>query len=410
MAARRILIGLFTWYAAGAVAPQATRVHSELVTPLQEAVREDTKVQQPAIIAANVKAAIDQLGNLDYTTRTDASRTVRRAPADIAVPALVDAVNAHKDGYVRFRALVLLSGFNDSRAKPVALAHLVDPNDRVRATAYAWFETHPAPDAVPVMLKALEREESEFVRPSLTRALAASADDPKVRDAMKMLVNRGEDFFRAEVIDALGDYRATYVFPELVKVAQNEGPLQDDAVLALGKMGDKRAMETFAALQRTAPRDVQPSIAAAICLLGVNCPAHLGYLGETLRFGIKNPGFQELLRPAVVGLGALAARENAEALQLLFDEGIPSRDPARAPIALALGTVAVRNPQFMVASLEKQQNLDGSIDLLREAFDMLEEDYDKEQFYVAVRKVYWQAAQGSPTRRVAGVLIQKLDF
>jgi HEAT repeat protein len=365
---------------------------------------------QPPVTPASIKAAIDQLGNLDYNTRTGASRTVRRAAADIAVPALIDAVNGHKDGYVRFRALVLLSGFNDPRTKPVALAHLVDPNDRVRATAYAYFETHPAPDAVPIMLKALEHEESEFVRPSLTRALAVSGDDARVRDTMKMLVNRGEDFFRAEVIEALGDYKAAYAFPEIAKAAQNEGPLQDDAVLALGKIGDKRAMEVFAELQRTAPRNVQPSIAAGICLLGVNCAAHLGYLGETLRFGIKNPGFQELLRTAVAGLGALAARENPDALQLLWDEGIPSQDPARAPIALALGTVAVRNPPFMVASLEKQQNLDGAVGLLREAFDMLEEDYAKEQFFVAVRKMYWGAAQGSPMRRVAGVLIQKLDF
>ena len=407
MTTRAMLVALFLCCAAAAggqsVAPAAG----------QDARRDAGAAaqQQPEVTAAALRAAIDQLGNLDYQTRTDASRTVRRAQATIAVPALIDAVTSHKDGYVRFRALVLLSGFNDPRAKSVVLSLLVDPNDRVRATAYAWFEYHPAPDAVPIMLKALEREESEFVRPALTRALASSGgDDPKVRDAMKVLVNRGEDFFRAEVIDAVGDYKAAYVFPELVKIAQNAGPLQDDAVLALGKIGDKRALETFAALQRTAPRDVQPSIAAAICLLGVNCAAHLGYLGETLRFGIRNAGFQELLRPAVAGLGALAARGDAAAFQVLIDEGIPSQDPARAPIALALGTVAVRNPQFTVSSLEKQQNLEGAIDLLREAFDMLEEDYDKEQFYIAVRKLYWQSEPGSPTRRVSGMLIQKLDF
>ena len=40
--------------------------------------------QEPAapqpVSAAQLKAAIDKLGNLDYATRTDASRTVRRLP------------------------------------------------------------------------------------------------------------------------------------------------------------------------------------------------------------------------------------------------------------------------------------------------------------------------------------------
>ena len=45
-------------------------------------------------------------------------------------------------------------------------------------------------------------------------------------------------------------------------------------MLALGKIGDKRALAVLAALQRTAPKTSQPAIAAAICLLGVNCESH----------------------------------------------------------------------------------------------------------------------------------------
>ena len=50
----------------------------------------------------------------------------------------------------------------------------------------------------------------------------------------------------------------------LSTIATLDGPLQDDAVLALGKIGDKQALPTLAALQRTAPRQTQPTIAAAI--------------------------------------------------------------------------------------------------------------------------------------------------
>ena len=49
-------------------------------------------------------------------------------------------------------------------------------------------------------------------------------------------------------------------------VARLDGPLQDDAVLAIGRIGDKRGLLVLADLQR-APRNLQPSIAAAICLL-----------------------------------------------------------------------------------------------------------------------------------------------
>jgi hypothetical protein len=48
--------------------------------------------------------------------------------------------------------------------------------------------------------------------------------------------------------------------------------------------------------------------------------------------------------------------------------------------------------------------------LLQEGFDLLEEDFAEERFYVTVRRGYWQAGDGSSTRRVAEALIQKLEF
>ncbi|HSL20755.1 MAG TPA: HEAT repeat domain-containing protein [Vicinamibacterales bacterium] len=366
--------------------------------------------QDAPISPKELRGAIDQLGKLDFSTRMNASRTVRRASAAQAVPALIEAVTAHADGYVRFRALVLLSGFNDPRTRSVVLPLLADANDRVRASAYAWVEHNRTPEAIPQLLAALETEESEFVRPSLTRALAAYADDPRARDAMRALVNRGQDFFRSVAIEAIGDYKGAYASAELTKVAQLEGPLQDDAVLALGKIGDKRALGLFAELQRSAPRDVQPSIAAAICLLGVNCGAHKGYLTESINFAIENSGFQELLRPAVGGMAAIAAVGDESALRWLVEAGGPSRDPARAPIALGIGLVALRNPALTLRVVEQQPDASPAVELLREAFDMLEEDYEEEQFFVLVRRAYWGAAEDTPTRRAAGLLIKQLEF
>jgi hypothetical protein len=366
--------------------------------------------QEAPVSDTQLKAAIDQLGNLEFTTRMNASRTVRRAAPAQAVPALVEAATAHADGYVRYRALVLLSGFNDPRTSSVVLSLLGDVNDRIRATTYTYFEHHRTEAALAPMMKALEKEESEFVRPELTRALAAYGNSPAVQNTMRGLIMRGQNLFRSVAIEALGDRKAEYAVADLTRVAGQEGPLQDDAVLALGKIGDRRSVAVFAELQRVAPRDVQPTIAAAICLLGVNCPSHESYLVETVRFSMSNIGFQELLRPAVSGLAALAAHGREPMLEALIEVGAPARDPARAPIALGIGTVALKNPELVMAVLERQADPAPAVELLREAFDMLEEDYEEEQFFATVRRAYWAAAENTPTRRMAGLLIRRLEF
>jgi HEAT repeat protein len=370
-----------------------------------------------AVPADQLRAAIDRLGNLDYAIRTAAARTVRRTAAAQAVPALIQAVSEHADGYVRYRALVLLTGFNDPRTKDVMRASLASPNDRLRAVAYSFFEHHPDRAMVADFLGALDKELGEFVRPSLVRALAALGaivDDPRIRETLLREVSRGEDYFRSAVIEALGDYKARYAYDALVGVARLEGPLQDDAALTLGKIGDTRALETLGALLRTAPRQLQPVVATAICLLGTNCVAHTSYLVETLKFADRNAGFQESLRGAATGLGVLAvAGGHDDALGALLDIGAasdPSRSSTRAPVALALAAVALRNTSLTLTILGTRADRDADIEVIAEGFDMLEEDLDKETFFAVVRRTYWDAPDGSPTRQLMQTLIGKLDF
>ncbi len=365
---------------------------------------------QGPITPEQVRSAIDRLGTVDFPIRSAAARTVRRADAAVAVPALLSAVKQHTDEYVRFRALVILSGFNDPRTRDVMAAAVTDKNDRMRTVAYAYFERNPDKAVIPRMLEALKVEASEFVRPALTRALAAHADDPKVRQTMEGLVMQGQAFFRSVVIEALGDHRGAYALKPLTEVAKIDGPLQDDAVLALGKIGDKSVLPILAGLQRTAPRESQPGIAAAICLLGVNCASHQPYIVDSLRFAIANLGFQELLRSSASALSVLAVAGREDAATALIEQGAPTRDPFRAPIALALGTLALRNAPVVLKLLEREALRDPAIELLHEAFDMLEEDFDEEQFFATVRRAYWQAAAGSPARMVADTLVRKLEF
>ena len=363
-----------------------------------------------SISPAQLQAAIDKLGDLDYATRTTASRAVRRTAGPQAVSALLRAVAEHADGYVRYRALVLLTGFNDPRTIDAMRESLTSPNDRLRTVAYRFFEHNPDSRMVPDLLAAMDKEQAEFVRPALVRALAALGADARVQPVLAREAARGEDFFRSAVIEALGDYKAQYAFDAMTAIAKLDGPLQDDAAIALGKIGDKRALETLAALQRSAPQVRQPSVAAGICLLDVNCASHEPYLIETLKFGDRNPGFQDLVRATAAGLGALGLWGRTTAVDALFEVGIPARDPARSPIALALAMIAMRNTALMMPLLEKHPARDEAIALLAEGFDMLEEDFEKEQFFSFARRTYWAAPEAAPARALMQTLIGRLDF
>jgi HEAT repeat protein len=357
-----------------------------------------------------IRTAISHLGDVDYTARTRAARVIRRAPAAQAVPALLQAVQEHQDSYVRYRSLVLLTGFNDPRAGDQMREALASPNDRLREVAYGYFERFPESSVTSRLLAAFDQELGEFVRPALVRALAAAPDDPKVRQVLLRDVTRGADHFRSTVIEALGDFRRAYAVAALSDVARLDGPLQDDAALALGKIGDKRALDVLVGLQRTGSRTLQPTIAASICLLGVNCASHMGYLQKVLAFAEDNPGYQEMVRAASFGLDAIAIQGNGVALEMLFAAGIPSQDPMRAPLALSVAKVALRNTSVMLQHLVKAPDRRGALDLLAEGFDMLQEDLEEEQFFVTVRREYWNAPDASPTRTLAEQLIGKLEF
>jgi HEAT repeat protein len=357
-----------------------------------------------------IQEAIGKLGDFDYPTRMAAARTVRRAPAAQAVPALLQAVREHSDGFIRFRALALLTGFSDPRTLDVMEEAMASPNDRLREVAFVYFEQNPRPALAPKFLAALAKEEGEFVRPALIRALAAIHKERGVTEVLIRDTKRGVDFFRSTVIEAIGDYKVAAALPALIDVAKLDGPLQDDAATAIGKIGDKSGLPVLASLQQSAPKETQPAIAAAICLIGANCSAHIGYLEKTLTYAETYPGFQELLRGAAAGLGSIARQGNADALRILFDVGIPSQDPVRAPVTLALGLVALRNTPLMLKTLEGRADQPAAIGILAEAFDMLEEDLEEERFFVDVRRTYWAAADGSSTRKLCEQLITKLDF
>jgi len=111
------------------------------------------------------------------------------------------------------------------------------------------------------------------------------------------------------------------------------------------------------------------------------------------------------------GLTAIAASGNqpaTAALVALAEKGGVVRDQA----ALGLGTAAVIDPDFMIRWLDTapDRTRESAIGLIKDGFDYLEEDFGEEQFFAAARATYWKAADGSGTRSLASVLIQRLEF
>src|SRR5262249_22635772 len=157
---------------------------------------------------------------------------------EAAVPLLAASARKHNDEYVRYRALTLLAGFGGPVAAGVMSDLKGDPNDRVRMVTFGWVEHNPDPAALPALLDAVGEERSEFVRPALPRAIAAQWKEPRAREVLAPLVLRGDDFFRGSAIEALGEFGATFALTDIVTVAQREGPLQEDAITAIGRIGD----------------------------------------------------------------------------------------------------------------------------------------------------------------------------
>ena len=80
--------------------------------------------------------------------------------------------------------------------------------------------------------------------------------------------------------------------------------------------------------------------------------------------------------------------------------------------AIGLATVAVMDPDSVLGWLDRSPpaSRESAIALLKDGFDDLEEDFGEEQFFAAARAAYWKAADGSATRALSSLLIQRLEF
>jgi len=119
----------------------------------------------------------------------------------------------------------------------------------------------------------------------------------------------------------------------------------------------------------------------------------------------------EAARAAVSALGAIAQQDAAaKAALMALTEGASER--LTHEVALALSGVALRTPlevvTWLVAASADQRAR--AMDLLREGFESLEEDFAEEQFFAAARAAYWKESEGSSMRTVVATMIEQLEF
>src|SRR5690349_19957790 len=121
-----------------------------------------------------------------------------------------------------------------------------------------------------------------------------------------------------------------------------DGPLQDDAVLAVGRIGDPTSLGTIQRLDRS-PATVAAAADAARCLLGDDCPARIAALAQVLSALTSSA---DAVRAAAAALGALASKSDA-ALSELAAVAVGTSGPPEA--AAAFGGLALRSPGRVLA-------------------------------------------------------------
>jgi HEAT repeat protein len=362
---------------------------------------------QAGATAADLPKNITNLGDPDFPVRMRAAQLIRRTSGSAAVPALGEAARKNTNEFVRYKALVVLTSFNDPGTRELMREMIRDPSDRVREVVYRWFEVRPDPRTATQLLSALETEQAEFVRPALIGALGALGSTTAVQRPMIVETARGLDFFRSAVIESLGRHRAAYALDAIINVARVMGPLQDDAVLAIGRVGGLDAAEILKELTELTPEAALMKRAAR-CLVGDTCAEQIA--GLVSAAAAPKSSASEI-RTAIDALSAVAQAQNQPALAALMNLA-SKQSSLRDRVAIAVASVALRQPDWTVSWLNAadQATRETAIVMLKDGFDSLEEDFAEEQFFAAVRAGYWRAPEKSSGRTLAETLIQRLEF
>ena len=144
-------------------------------------------------------------------------------------------------------------------------------------------------------------------------------------------------------MEALGRHRGVYAVEGIVATSRLEGPLQDDALLALGRIGGTRAVAALGEFTKGTPEAAE-MIRAARCLVGERCAESIAALVAAASSEERRQG---TIRGAVDALEAIAQNRNEAALSALVTLGV-KQSALRERVAVSVASVALRQPDWVV--------------------------------------------------------------
>jgi len=156
------------------------------------------------------------------------------------------------DASVAAEAAIALGRMYDERAKP-ALKLLVQSPDRgVRTRAAISLGRLRDRAAVPALIEALEHAETKYDREEAVRWLGRLRDPRAVEPLIELLPDTRRRYLTLVALGLIGDLRAFEPIQSVRRWARHENVL-DNAVRALGQLGDRRGLEGLVELAIAEP-------------------------------------------------------------------------------------------------------------------------------------------------------------
>lgn len=169
------------------------------------------------------------------------------------------------DNNARRIALLELGHSRDIRALPIVVDHVQDLSAFIREAAITALGNWNDPQAVPTVLRALLDRNAEVVR-AVFSALNRIGDRRIVRPLLRFGQERPE--WRPSANDTLVRLGTTVV-PELLSILQSDDAgLTLDAIVVLGRIGDKQAVSALIACLNHVSNLLKAHVTEALALIG----------------------------------------------------------------------------------------------------------------------------------------------
>lgn len=212
-----------------------------------------------------VEKHIEQLKDPDWRVRNKAAWALVETENALAVPVLIEALkDEHEE--VRWVAAAGLHGFGGTKAIEPLIEALKDKYELVRKIAIAALAKIGEP-AVPGLINALKEMDLGEDAEENTISVLRYIGKPAVHALIEYLKGEKAEV-QGMCFWALGEMGDPEAVPVLIEALEDEDPdaRRDLAVDALGKIGDVRAVEPL--IERLGDKDVQWDIPEALGDIG----------------------------------------------------------------------------------------------------------------------------------------------